>query len=276
MNDISLQLLQRRNALYERAHIRRSRLEESYKFQMFERDCDETKIWINEKLKAASDEGYLVGERISVSFCLKRVRTQPSERCCSNNALTSVHLQDPTNLQGKLQKHQNADSELQANQGRIDDVTKTGEELISADHYAKDQIRERIDEMQDLWKQLVDQSGRKGADILYSNAGVSCTGNSFDYPGGVGVEVTTKLDQRWHHCRDNCRSLGVDCALGEVPQSKVLSCFALVLLALSMTQACRKLGLHESRVYFCREQAEGRERPAAVQPKRGGRGAVAR
>ena len=28
---------------------------------MFERDYDETKIWINEKLKAASDyEGYLV------------------------------------------------------------------------------------------------------------------------------------------------------------------------------------------------------------------------
>ncbi len=60
MTDSFFQLLQRRNALYEKSHIRRSRLEESYKFQMFERDCDETKIWINEKLKAASDEGYLV------------------------------------------------------------------------------------------------------------------------------------------------------------------------------------------------------------------------
>ena len=55
-----LQLLERRNALYERSTARRLRLTESYKFQMFERDCDETKIWINEKLKAASDEGYLV------------------------------------------------------------------------------------------------------------------------------------------------------------------------------------------------------------------------
>jgi len=56
-----LQLLQRRNALHEKAARRRRVLEESYKNQMFERDYDETKIWINEKLKAASDyEGYLV------------------------------------------------------------------------------------------------------------------------------------------------------------------------------------------------------------------------
>jgi spectrin alpha len=55
------QLLQRRNGLYEKAARRRVALEESYKLQTFERDYDETKIWINEKLKAASDyEGYLV------------------------------------------------------------------------------------------------------------------------------------------------------------------------------------------------------------------------
>ena len=55
-----MQLLERRNALYQRSADRHHRLSESYKLQMFERDCDETKIWINEKLKAASDEGYLV------------------------------------------------------------------------------------------------------------------------------------------------------------------------------------------------------------------------
>lgn len=58
---LQLQLLQRRNGLHEKAARRRHALEESYKNQMFERDYDETKIWINEKLKAASDyEGYLV------------------------------------------------------------------------------------------------------------------------------------------------------------------------------------------------------------------------
>jgi len=70
----ALQLLQRRNGLHEKAGRRRHALEESYKNQMFERDYDETKIWINEKLKAASDyEGYLV--RICcVSFMQVHVR----------------------------------------------------------------------------------------------------------------------------------------------------------------------------------------------------------
>ena len=54
------QLLTRRNRLYEASTLRRHLLEESYKFQTFQRDCDETKSWINEKLKTASDENYLV------------------------------------------------------------------------------------------------------------------------------------------------------------------------------------------------------------------------
>ena len=53
-------LLQRRNLLHERSTRRRQLLEEAYQYQVFERDCDETKGWINEKLKTASDENYLV------------------------------------------------------------------------------------------------------------------------------------------------------------------------------------------------------------------------
>ena len=54
------QLLQRRDRLYEAAKLRRRLLEESYKFQTFQRDCDETKSWIKEKLKTANVENYLV------------------------------------------------------------------------------------------------------------------------------------------------------------------------------------------------------------------------
>ena len=50
-------------------------------------------------------------------------------------------LQDPTNLQGKLQKHENFAAEVSANQARIETVTKTGEELIAEDHYNKEHIR---------------------------------------------------------------------------------------------------------------------------------------
>merc|ERR1711892_334918 len=74
-------LLERRAQLMEKSAVRRTMLEDSYKFQQFERDCDETKGWINEKLKVATDDSYL----------------------------------DPTNLNGKVQKHQNFEQELNAN-----------------------------------------------------------------------------------------------------------------------------------------------------------------
>ncbi|KAK3088368.1 hypothetical protein FSP39_018301 [Pinctada imbricata] len=122
------QLLERRNVLYESSARRRQLLEESYKYQTFERDCDETKGWINEKLKTASDESYL----------------------------------DPTNLQTKVQKHQNFEAELQANKNRIENVERTAEQLIAEDHYASDTIRERVNEILKLWEQLQQQTERKG------------------------------------------------------------------------------------------------------------------
>ena len=57
-------LLHRRNKIDEQALERRKLLEASYQLQLFERDCDETKGWINEKLKTASDESYLVSNNI--------------------------------------------------------------------------------------------------------------------------------------------------------------------------------------------------------------------
>lgn len=45
---------------------------------MFERDCDETKIWIHEKLKAASDEGYLVSVFVSSLLITVSVQLSPT------------------------------------------------------------------------------------------------------------------------------------------------------------------------------------------------------
>lgn len=122
------QLLERRNVLYEASANRRQLLEESYKYQTFERDCDETKSWINEKLKTASDESYL----------------------------------DPTNLQTKVQKHQNFEAELDANKNRIETIQQTGEQLIEEKHYASETIRERVEEIVKLWNTLLTQTDRKG------------------------------------------------------------------------------------------------------------------
>ena len=54
--------------------------------------------------------------------------------------VTQFLLQDPTNLQGKVQKHQHFEAELQANQAHIETVNKKGQELIETEHYASDQI----------------------------------------------------------------------------------------------------------------------------------------
>lgn len=71
-------------------------------------------------------------------------------------------FQDPTNLQGKLQKHQAFEAELNVNQSRLDAVDKTGEQLIADEHYASDQIRERLDELHKLWAYLFERSNDKG------------------------------------------------------------------------------------------------------------------
>ena len=102
-------------------------LEDSYKFQQFERDCDETKAWINEKLKVATDDSYL----------------------------------DPTNLQGKVQKHQNFEQELNANKTRIDEVIESGNELKETGHVQSDRIEAKIKEISELWQDLFSSAEKK-------------------------------------------------------------------------------------------------------------------
>ena len=85
-----IQLLEKRSTLQDKSAKRKVKLQDSNLFQQFDRDVTETKGWINEKLKVANDENYL----------------------------------DPTNLSGKLQKHQNFEVELSANKTRLDEVTK--------------------------------------------------------------------------------------------------------------------------------------------------------
>ncbi|EZA49654.1 hypothetical protein DMN91_005852 [Ooceraea biroi] len=124
-------LLERRAILLEKSAQRRRRLEDAYKLQQFERDCDETKGWVNEKLKFATDDSYL----------------------------------DPTNLNGKVQKHQNFEQELNANRTRMEEMVATGQELIDGDHYASDRIRTRTEEIVTLWESLARATEKKGAKL---------------------------------------------------------------------------------------------------------------
>ena len=65
-------------------------MEDSYKYQQFERDCDETKGWMNGMVKVVTNDSY----------------------------------QHPLKLNGKVRKHQNFEQELNANKPRMDEVLK--------------------------------------------------------------------------------------------------------------------------------------------------------
>lgn len=93
--------------LLSKAASRRSQLDESLSLQQFLRDAEEAKNWIGEKSKVAGDQTY----------------------------------KDPSNLEVKIQQHQDFEAELQANKGRIDAVVEMGKELTDAGHFATDEIK---------------------------------------------------------------------------------------------------------------------------------------
>ncbi|VEL10488.1 unnamed protein product, partial [Protopolystoma xenopodis] len=153
-------LLDRRAALKEKAIARRKLLEDSYRYQLFDRDADEMKAWILEKLKTATDESY----------------------------------KDPTNLQTKVQKHQNFEAEIQANESRID-VKKIGCDLLSAAHYQSPEIGFRLEELDELWSRLIDAAARKGKKLEQARGQQQFIRNTEDVELWLGeVEIQLNSD----------------------------------------------------------------------------------
>lgn len=91
---------------------------------------------------------------------------------------------DPTNLGGKVQKHQNFEQELNANKTRVEEITSTGQELIETRHYAAcklfilinetifylvfffpARIQQRMEEIINLWETLVQATDKKGSKL---------------------------------------------------------------------------------------------------------------
>lgn len=67
------QVLDRYHRFKELSSLRRQKLEDSYRFQFFQRDADELEKWIQEKLQIASDENYKDPSNLqaspAASFC---------------------------------------------------------------------------------------------------------------------------------------------------------------------------------------------------------------
>lgn len=61
-----------------------------------------------------------------------------------------------------MQKHQAFEAELSANQSRIDALEKAGQKLIDVNHYAKEEVATRMNEVISLWKKLLEATELKG------------------------------------------------------------------------------------------------------------------
>ncbi|XP_068918914.1 spectrin alpha chain, erythrocytic 1 [Petaurus breviceps papuanus] len=128
-------LLARRDALRARAAARRRQLKDALLLQQLYQDSDDLKNWINKKKKLADDEDY----------------------------------KDAQNLKSRVQKQQVFAEELTANEIRLNNLKKTGQEMIDGNHYASDNVAARISEVTALWKELLETTEQKGAQLLEAN-----------------------------------------------------------------------------------------------------------
>ncbi|XP_078089380.1 spectrin beta chain, non-erythrocytic 5-like [Mustelus asterias] len=116
------------NDLNRSSDFRRTRLFESQKLQEFNRDVAELLMWIDEKYEIASDESY----------------------------------RDLTNILRKLKRHEAVEKEVMANQVRVEDLRKTGNNLIQEKHYARDHIKSQLMALWEKWTKLHNKLAERG------------------------------------------------------------------------------------------------------------------
>lgn len=86
---------------------RGQKLEDSYHYQVFRRDADDLGKWILEKLKIAEDKSY----------------------------------EDPTNIQGKYQKHESFEAEVQAKSRVIPELEEISKVRFAEGHFAHEDTK---------------------------------------------------------------------------------------------------------------------------------------
>lgn len=136
------QVLDRYRRFKELSIMRRQKLEDSYRFQFFRRDADELEKWIQEKLQIASDENYKDPSNLQVCHPGVSLSVGIPKFFVCFDVLT--FLVTCLFTQGKLQKHQAFEAEVQANSGAIIKLDETGNLMISEGHFSTETIRVRL------------------------------------------------------------------------------------------------------------------------------------
>nr|XP_051714443.1 spectrin alpha chain, erythrocytic 1 [Oryctolagus cuniculus] len=139
-------LLARQDALRDRAATRRRLLKDSLLLQQLYQDSDDLKNWINKKKKLTDDEDY----------------------------------KDVQNLKSRVQKQQVFEEELAANEIMLNNIQKTGQEMIENQHYASDNVATRLSEVTSLWKELLDATALKGTQLHEANKQLQFENNAED------------------------------------------------------------------------------------------------
>ncbi|XP_060118338.1 spectrin beta chain, non-erythrocytic 5 [Heteronotia binoei] len=121
------EILRRKQKLLETALARRHLLKESSLLQSFLRSSFEVAAWMNEKNTVALDESW----------------------------------RDPSNLPAKVQKHQTFQAEIMASRNDLARIQTEGEKMLQEGHYAPDVIQSRLQEIEDLWYELLENCHEK-------------------------------------------------------------------------------------------------------------------
>jgi spectrin beta len=121
------EIIARKDRLLDKAAERKKILNESKALQKFLRNEYDVVVWLNQKLQVASDENY----------------------------------REPYNLQNKIQKHATFEAEVFANHERVNSVIEEGRDLVENGHYASKEIEDRLEDLENYWKQLIEKSHLK-------------------------------------------------------------------------------------------------------------------
>ena len=73
-----------------------------------------------------------------------------------------VFSQDVQNLKSRVQKQLDFEEELAANRIMLNNLEKTGQEMIENGHYASDAVAARMNEVANLWKELLEATEQRG------------------------------------------------------------------------------------------------------------------
>ncbi|XP_045470557.1 spectrin alpha chain, erythrocytic 1-like [Harmonia axyridis] len=112
----------RKKESLQMTEARRLKLKEYRALQKFLKNVCSVEIWLKQKLQITADE---------------------SKR-------------EPHNLESEIQKHSIFEAEVMDSDERVQSVINEGQELLHSNHYAKDEIAIRLEEIKEDWKRLLE------------------------------------------------------------------------------------------------------------------------